>query len=164
VATVFDRPARVLKLPDPLPAAWVVGGSRPADSPSAALLAIAEPGFDPGAEVILGEGAPRVAPPERFKARCAIRERKADRLVADVETSEAGHLVVAEAYQEGWRATVDGVAAPVVPGNVLFRAVAVPAGAHRVELRYRPPAAFWGAGVTLAGLAALTMLALRRER
>ena len=163
-STVFDRPARVLKLPDPLPPAWVVGGSRPAASPSAALLAIAEPGFDPASEVILEDGQPRVPPPEDFHARCTIRERRADRLVADVEASGAGHLVVAEAYQEGWRAMVDGAAQPVVPANVLFRAVAVPPGSHRVELRYRPPAVFWGAGLTLAGFAALTMLALRRAR
>ena len=163
-ATIFDRPARVLKLPAPLPPAWVVGGSRPAASPSAALLAIAEPGFEPAAEVILGKDSPRRPPPEDFHAQCTIRERRADRLVADVEASAAGHLVVAEAYQEGWRATVDGAATPVMPANVLFRAVVVPPGSHRLELRYRPPAVFWGAGITAAGLATLIMLTLRRER
>ena len=164
VATIFDRPARVMKAPDALPPAWVVGGSRPASSPGAALLAIAEPDFDPASEVVLGDGAPRVTPPADFHARCAIRERRADRLVVEVEASAGGHLVVAEAYQDGWRATVDGTAAPVVPANVLFRAVAVPPGAHRVELRYRPPAVFWGAGLTVAGLAAFVALAVRRER
>src|SRR5206468_3383905 len=62
VATIFDRPARVMRVSDPLPPAWVVGGSRPADSPTAALLAMAEPGFDPAAEVVLGDGG-RVPPP-----------------------------------------------------------------------------------------------------
>ena len=160
LATIFDRPARVLKVTEALPPAWVVGGSRPAASPSLALLAIAEPGFDPASEVVLGDGAPRVPPPSGFRARCAIRERRADRLVVDVEASAAGHLVVAEAYQDGWRAVVDGTAAPVVPANVLFRAVAVPPGAHRVELRYRPPAAWWGAGLTVAGFVALGTLFL----
>src|SRR5438093_13352908 len=55
-STVFDRPARVLQLPDPLPPAWVVGGSRPAASPSPALLAIVEAGFHPAPELILDDG------------------------------------------------------------------------------------------------------------
>ena len=163
VATIFDRPARVMKVSDPLPAAWVVGGSRPAGSPTEALLAIAEPDFDPASEVVLGDG-PRVPPPGDFHARCTIRERRADRLVVDVEASGSGHLVVAEAYQDGWKATLDGADVPVRPANVLFRAVAVPAGAHQVELRYRPAAVYGGAGLTALGLVALAALLVRRER
>jgi hypothetical protein len=164
VATIFDRPARVMRVGDPLPPAWVVGGSRPADSPTAALLAIAEPDFDPVAEVVLGDGGRRVPPPSDFRARCTIRERRADRLVVDMDANAGGHLVVAEAYEDGWKATLDGSEVPVRPANVLFRAVAVPAGSHRVELRYRPAAVYWGAALTATGLVALAALLVRRER
>ncbi len=163
-ATIFDRPARVMRVADPLPPAWVVGGSRPADSPAAALLAIAEPDFDPAAEVILGDGGRRVPPPSDFRARCAIRERRADRLVVDTDASAGGHLIVAEAYQDGWKAMLDGTEVPVRPANVLFRAVAVPAGSHRIELRYRPAAVCWGAALTATGLAVLATLLFRRGR
>src|SRR5712692_8591922 len=163
-ATIFDRPARVMRVADPLPPAWVVGGSRPADSPAAALLAIAEPDFDPAAEVILGDGGRRVPPPSDFRARCAIRERRADRLVVDTDASARGHLVVAEAYQEGWKATLDGTEVPVRPANVLFRAVAVPAGPHRVEMHNRPAAIYWGVALTATGVAALATLLVRRGR
>jgi hypothetical protein len=164
VATVFDRPARVLKVREALPAAWVVGGSRTAGSPSEALLTIAEPGFDPASEVVLAGGGPRVPPPEGFRAACTIRERRADRLVVDVEASAKGHLVVAEAFQDGWKASLDGGTVPVAPANVLFRAVEVPAGRHRVELRYRPAAALGGAGLTAAGLGVLAVMLVRRGR
>jgi hypothetical protein len=163
-ATIFDRPVRVMRVGDPLPPAWVVGGSRAADSPTAALLAIAEPDFNPAAEVVLADGGRRVPPPGDFLARCVIRERRADRLVVDTDASASGHLVVAEAYQEGWRATLDGKEVPVRPANVLFRAVAVPAGRHRVELRYRPFAVYWGAALTATGLAGLAALLVRRGR
>src|SRR5947208_434590 len=112
---------------------------------------MAEPGFDPAAEVVLGDGS-RVPPPADFRARCTIRERRADRLVVDMDSNAGGHLVVAEAYQDGWKATLDGSEVPVRPANVLFRAVAVPAGSHRVELRYRPAAVYWGAALTATGL------------
>jgi uncharacterized membrane protein YfhO len=105
-----------------------------------------------------------VAPPADFRARCTIRERRADRVVVDMESSATGHLVVAEAYQDGWKATLDGADVPVRPANVLFRAVAVPAGSHRVELRYRPAAVYAGAGLTALGLMALAALLVRRER
>ena len=163
-ATIFDRPARVMRVGDPLPPAWVVGGSRPADSPTAALLAIAEPDFDPAAEVVLADGGRRVPPPSDFLARCVIRERRPDRLVVDTDASARGHLVVAEAYQEGWKATLDGKEVPVRLANVLFRAVAVPAGSHRIELRYRPAAVYWGAALTATGVAALAALLVRRGR
>jgi hypothetical protein len=163
VATVFDRPARLLEMPAALPPAWVVGGSRAAGTPTEALLAIAEPGFDPAAEVVLGRGA-HGPPPAGFRGACTIRERRPDRLVMDVEASANAHLVVAEAYQDGWKATIDGSAAPVVPANVLFRAVAVPAGRHQVEMRYRPAAPLWGAWLTALGLSVTAVLLLRRGR
>ena len=42
-----------------------------------------------------------------------------------------------EGYEPGWTARVDGQEAPLLRANALFRAVAVPKGAHRVEMRYR---------------------------
>jgi hypothetical protein len=163
VATIFEHPARVLRVADALPPAWVVGGARLGATPTAGLLAIAEPDFDPAQEVVLA-GGPRSAPRQGFRARCTIRERSADRLMVEVESSASGHLVVAEAYQDGWKATVDGAEVPVVAANVLFRAVAVPPGSHRVELRYRPAAALWGAALTAAGLLTLAAVFLRRGR
>jgi hypothetical protein len=164
VQTIFDAPVRVAKVVDALPPAWVVGGSRAAGSPTEALLAIAEPGFDPAAEVVLEGSGPDVAPPPGFRGACTIVARRADRVVFDVEASADGHLVVAESVQDGWRATLDGSPARVGSANVIFRAVAVPAGRHRVEMRYRPAPVAWGAGLTAAGLAAAAALGLRRGR
>jgi hypothetical protein len=161
-STIFDRPVRVMKVPDALPPAWVVGGSRPAGSPTAALLAIAERDFDPASEVVLAGDAPPVSPPIGFRAQWAISERRADRMLLEVEANAAGHLVVAEAYQEGWKARLDGSAVPVLRANVAFRAVAVPPGRHQVELRYRPASVCWGAALTGAGLLALAALLVRR--
>jgi uncharacterized membrane protein YfhO len=46
---------------------------------------------------------------------------------------------------------VDERPTPVLVANGLFRAVAVPQGAHHVELRYRPPGL--RAGLVLSALA-----------
>jgi len=50
---------------------------------------------------------------------------------------------------------VDGRPAPLLRANVAFRAVAVPAGRHVVDMVYRPTAALVGlvvSGITLAAL------------
>jgi uncharacterized membrane protein YfhO len=73
--------------------------------------------------------------------------------------------VLADAYDPGWRASVDGERAALLRANVAFRAVAVPQGRHVVELVYRPRAVVLGLGESLAALvvaAALFVTARRR--
>jgi uncharacterized membrane protein YfhO len=66
--------------------------------------------------------------------------------------------VLLDEWTQGWSATVDGVAAPIERADVVFRAVAISAGSHRVELRYRTPGLRSGALLALFGW--LTFLAL----
>ena len=73
-------------------------------------------------------------------AGCRIRwvEDEPDRIALDVEDSATAFVVVADTYFPGWRATVDGVAAPIHRVDQLVRGVVVPAGRHRLVMRYVP--------------------------
>ena len=51
----------------------------------------------------------------------------------------------ADTYFPGWVATVDGQPAPVYEAYGFLRGVVVEAGAHRIEMRYRPKSVYWGA-------------------
>ena len=50
----------------------------------------------------------------------------------------AGFVVLNDIWHPWWRATVDGVDAEILKANVLFRAVQVPAGTHKVRFSFKP--------------------------
>lgn len=127
---------RVYGVPGPLPRAYVVSGTRVADG-DAAFAALVDPDFDPRREIVLATGV--ASPPDSgFTGGARVAELAADHARLEVELSAPGYAVLVDAYDPGWRATVDGSAAAVLRANVAFRAVPVPAGRHVVELIYRP--------------------------
>ena len=94
-----------------------------------------------------------------------------ERVVIRVNSERPGFLVLKDAYYPGWRAAVNGEAVDVVPTNILFRGVPVPAGESEIVFSYMPTAWLTGLGLSLAGgllwlvLASLTYIgAWRRKR
>ncbi len=76
-----------------------------------------------------------------------------------VSAPEGGYFVHVANFLPGWRAWVDGVEAPILLANGLFRAVPVSRGDHIVLLRYEPFSVDLGLRITaVAGLAALMSL------
>ena len=71
-----------------------------------------------------------------------------------------GYLVVGDALQNDWVATVDGRRVPLVPADHALVAVPVPAGTHVVTLAYRPPGQALGAGVSVASVLVLALAAV----
>jgi hypothetical protein len=151
------EPIRVYAVPNPVPRAYVVSGTRIADGHDA-FVTLVDPGFDAGREVVLAFGAP--SPPDpSFAGTARIATLAADRVRLDVELSSAGYAVLVDGYDPGWRATVDGAPASVLRANVAFRAVPVAAGRHVVELVYRPRPVLIGLAITGAGILAAAMAA-----
>jgi hypothetical protein len=87
-------------------------------------------------------------------ASVRVRDYSADKIQLEVVTPAAGILVITNSFSPFWRATIDGTPAAVFPVDYAFQGIVVPAGAHGVELRYRPPYSFGGAAQPLL-LAAL---------
>ena len=123
------------------------------------------PSFDPARSVLL-ELDPichvRAAPPSAGgvlgSPSVSIALHEAEHVLIETRSPRPGYLVLADGYDEGWRARVDGIEAAVLPANLNFRAVALAAGSHTVDFVYAPPAYRWG-WIT-AGLAAAMTLAL----
>ena len=97
------------------------------------------------------------------KARVETR-RRGSGLDLDVEAETPAWIVVSQTFWRGWRAEIDGAAAPLHYANVAFLALRVPAGRHRVALRFRPASVTLGFAVFAATLAVIAGVGVSRRR
>lgn len=107
-----------------------------------------------------------IAPLDEALPAPRIVRSDATRVEIETQSPAPALLVLADLYYPGWAASVDGKPAEILRANSLFRAVAVPAGAHTVVFRFESPPYQRGCLVALAALVALPLCVLigRRER
>jgi hypothetical protein len=158
--SVYADPIRVFRVPDPLPRTYVVEGTRLATEPEA-LGALLDPRFDFRREALLAGGLPSRRADAGFAGESRLATYLPDRIEMEVSASRAAVVVLLDSFDPGWRAWVDGKPERVLRANVSFRAVPVPPGRHRVEMRYRPRALYLGLAVSaLSAVVALAAAAL----
>lgn len=161
---------------DAVPRASLAPAALLVESDEDAHAALASRAFDPREVVVIehpldlgvaDDAVPhdRVAPPRPDGAAPGTvtwRTDEPETLVLDVDAARATWLVIADAWAPGWTAEVttpDGATAvtPVLPAQLAFRAVPVPAGTSTVMLRFESPG--WPLART-AALVALVVLVL----
>jgi len=81
-----------------------------------------------------------------------VRKASATEYVIDVDADRVGWVFLADANYPGWKATVDGNDSQVFSANLLGKAVAVPVGKHRVEMRFESTTFRGGLICTLVSL------------
>jgi hypothetical protein len=86
----------------------------------------------------------------------------ATRVWMEVTSATGGLVVLHDSFADGWTATIDGDDAKVLAVNLLSRGVVVPAGTHRVEMRYWPPGFRAGAGVSAVTLLMMVLSGWRQ--
>lgn len=87
-----------------------------------------------------------------------VRTDGTDGSTVEVDASGAGYLVVADAEQTGWQATVDGAAVDLVKADHALVAVPVPAGRHEVALHATVPGRSRGTVVSAASVVGLGLM------
>ena len=98
------------------------------------------PGVDFRRTVLLDEVSTQgTSPTGDAQASARIVSYRNTRIDIAAEAPDGGgYVVLNDIWHPWWVATVDGESAPILRANVIFRAVRIPAGAHRVHFAFRP--------------------------
>jgi hypothetical protein len=149
--SVPAKPVCVWEASGALPRAYVVDRARLVQG-SSGVDVLSDRTFDASREILVDQPWAVSGGRPGFDATARVLGRRADRVELETKTNGAGFLVLLDGYDRGWRGFVDGRAVSVLRANLLFRAVPIPTGAHRVVLVYRPPALLWGLAASGLGL------------
>lgn len=134
--------ARLYRVGAPLPRAYVAYQVRPRlrtdvdELLAPALLdgtAVTLPPSDAAAYRSTADAAPAT------RGRCTIDSFSNAAVSATCIAERPGLAVIAEQWDPGWSARVDGETAPVWRANDAFRAVPIAAGTHHIAMTFVPP-------------------------
>jgi hypothetical protein len=102
------------------------------------------PDFDPAKAVLVDavQGAVHTSLGAAINAPHTARivSYRNTEVVIETESGSGGFVVLNDLWHPWWFAEIDGVPAPILPANALFRAVDVTAGRHTVRFQFRPVA------------------------
>jgi hypothetical protein len=84
----------------------------------------------------------------------AVHSDRPTRVVLEAWLQKPGLIILADAFDDAWRLTIDGHPAPILRANLLMRAAAVESGSHTLVYTYEPVSIWIGGFVSLAGMAA----------
>jgi hypothetical protein len=164
---VLDHPGLHLALEDPARDervytleigsrdAWIAHDVAVASDGEEALALAADAALDPFATAVLER--PPDPPPAPAVGPDAVRVAAVYpwKVIVEATLASPGILVVSEVDYPGWGVRVNGGRAEALRAYGVLRAVALPAGTHRVEWAFRPLSVFAG-----LGWAAITLLAV----
>ncbi len=142
--------ANILKIPDSLPRARLVGRPVYATDRSSATKILRA--IDPRKRLVVEDPMrplPMTAPDPAGVATITLDEPERVDVVTD--SPSPSYLFLADTFDPGWSATVDGRPAPIRPAQVAFRAVFLTTGRHLVRFRYQPAGWDLGMALTVAG-------------
>lgn len=125
--------------PHALPRVQFVGGWALADFESMKLSGH-WPETDPEQTVLLDTEPPVATPEGPAAVQAEVKLVRYRNTVVEIEVTSpaAGFVVLNDIWHPWWSAQVDGVDSEILRANVLFRAVQVPAGRHKVVFSFHP--------------------------
>jgi len=163
---VHEGRYELYRVPDAPPRASVFGAWTLLHSPDLALRKVLTPGYPVNGSVVLERDPGFVARPRREATPAGYTWLGDQSARVRVDVASPSVVVVRNAYEPNWHATVDGRPAPVLAADYLDQGIVVPAGRHDILLQYDDPAVGYGLLGSALSLAALlgTAAFLRARR
>jgi hypothetical protein len=149
--------AWIYKLPNVQPRARLMGRPVYVADEAAAARALDELGESIRDRVIVEDPDRPMPEDAEGEGSAKIAVDLPERVEVEADARAPSYLVLADTFDTGWSATIDGRAAPIRPAFAGFRAVFVPPGTHRVIFTYEP--AGFRVGLILTAIGLLGVLA-----
>ncbi len=158
----FQGGLKAYESPGAFPRVWTVHQAIAISSESQIPATYDSPQFDPRHQAIFLGDAPKLS-------SCAGEDRATlvrfdfNTVLMQAEMQCSGMVILSDNWFPGWTATVDGQPVKIWEADTAIRGVEVPAGSHRIEMRYRPLTVTLGAWMLALSLAGLVGLAWLRR-
>lgn len=152
-----DKSAIILENPKALPRVYFLPNFKVVDYQTMQNIIMTE-GFDPRTTVLLEKDL-KIATTSG-KGQAGVVSYSPNNVKVETKTENPEILVLADQFDEGWKATVDGIETAISRANFIFRAVKVPAGSHEIIFSYYPKSFDIGLKITLASLLLISIFTL----
>ncbi|MEN6478879.1 MAG: glycosyltransferase family 39 protein [Anaerolineales bacterium] len=160
-----EAEALIYREPAVLGRAWLVHEVVTVGDADEALARLADESLDLARTVVLSTGAtPAAVAPSDAVDTVTVARSSPSALQITTDSAAPGYLVISEWANREWRATLDGVDAPLLRADYALQALAVPAGQHTVRLWYAGRDVRLGLAVSLLTVVLGLALAWRVRR
>lgn len=146
---VFQGGRIVYENTDVLPRAFFVNEYK-VESGMNILTAMRDGTFNPRTTALLEEDPGVQIQPADSSATANITKFDIHNIEYEVNATGNNLLVLSEIYYPaGWKAYIDGQEVPMYKTDYLFRSIVVPAGQHKIEMRFEPAAYAQGKSISI---------------
>jgi hypothetical protein len=146
-----------------LPRFWLAGQVVCVKDAAEAARLVRSGRFAPEREAVVEECGARPVDAAASAGKVRVLSYGLRGLELAVDTAQPAYLATSEAHFPGWRAWIDGAEMPIYYTNVAFRGLWVPAGQHRVTMRFEPLLLTWCCVISALAWAAWLYLWFRRR-
>lgn len=160
-----DKSTIILENPQALPRAYFASFFKVVDKSSLENIIMTDSSFDPRTTILLEKDL-KIATTSG-KGQASIVSYSPNMVKVETKTENPEILLLADQFDEGWKAKIDGEQTPISPANYIFRAVKIPAGTHEVIFSYYPKSFDIGLKISLVALGSITLLsflAIRKKK
>ncbi len=164
---VLDGPVRIYENPGVLPRATVARETLVIEDKQERLAYLGAPEFDPSVAVLEKKSGVKTAdrPVEGpVKGDVEIETYEPRRVVMNAELDSPGMVILADAWDPGWIALVNGERVPIQRADHSLRGVFVDAGASKIEMIHDPASIRVGLWLAAAGSITALLLLIRSRK
>jgi hypothetical protein len=135
--------------PEALPRTFVPKRVDVTPDPKDQIRRLSRHDFAPGSTALVEQP---VELPSECHGSATITGETPQRVMIAVDMKTPGLIVLADRWDPGWKAYLDGKQVPILCTNHAVRGVLAPVGRQELQFRYEPTTVLWGSVISLGAI------------